>query len=248
MRRIGLTATYLFGLLLATLQVSAQTDRFVDKVVLTNGSIIWGLGELEGQQMKIFLDSQDSITVPVEYVKTLKTGKLNPDLYMERVLGPYCQVSVGVLLGKSYQYTDNEASFSASFTSGYKFKRSLGIGIGVGLNYYIQQRHIPVYLDLQGDIVPGRITPFYQLNAGWSWGSDRTSAAEIDKVKGGFYLKPSVGLKWHFARHSWFLLFSYVHQQATTYYQPIDNWNGSSVTNVEGRQLQRFGISTGLSF
>ncbi|GJM29758.1 MAG: hypothetical protein DHS20C17_23930 [Cyclobacteriaceae bacterium] len=227
---------------------SAQTDRFVDKIVLQNGSIIWGLTEMEQGQVRIFLTEEDSLLIPEKMVKLIKTGKFNPKLYLDRREGPYYELSTGVLVGKGHHSFENEASFSASFTGGYRFKRMLGIGLGVGVNYYTDQRHVPLYLDLQGDWLEGRITPFHQLNVGWSFASDRDHVVQVDQLDGGFYLSPSVGVRWHLATYSWHFKVSYVRQEATRHFEPVDLGNGSSLTSVEERTLQRVGISVGVSF
>jgi hypothetical protein len=96
--------------------------------------------------------------------------------------------------------------------------------------------------------MPGRITPFYQLHGGWSWANERNNPSQIDRIEGGLYLRPALGVKWHFAGYSWQLHVSYVRQQSTVYYEPIDLGNGNVVTNVEDRALQRIGISAGVTF
>ncbi len=234
--------------ILSVTNLIAQTDKYVDRVQLTNGSILWGLSEIEGEQLKLFLTSEDSVILPVSQIRSLKKGRLNPGLYQDRLLGVYYQVAAGVLVGKSYQFSENKGTFSASFVSGYKFNQLWGLGLGMGVDYYPEQRHIPLFVEVQGDLLKGRITPFYQLRTGWSWGEDRRDLEQIDAQEGGFYIQPSVGVKWHFAGHSYHLQLSYVRQEATTRYQPIDFGNGQMVTNVEDRVLQRIGISTGISF
>jgi len=225
-----------------------QTDRFLDKVVLNNGSVIWGITEFQQDYVIIFLSEKDSLTVPVSMIKSLKAQKLNPDLYLERLQGPYYQVSVGALLGKSHNNSENRGSVAASFTSGYKISPLFGLGLGIGINYYPDQIHLPVYLDIQGDLSKGRVTPFYQLSTGWSWADERDNISQIGKVEGGFYLRPALGIRWHFAKHSWHLRLSYVRQNATTRFEPVDFGNGNVITNVEERTFQRMGISTGISF
>lgn len=228
--------------------IFGQTDRFLDKVVLNNGSVLWGVAEFQDETVKVFLSQKDSLSVPISMVKSLKTQKLNPELYLERSQGAYYQVTWGALLGKGNHDSENTSSFAASFTSGYRFKPLLAIGLGVGLNYYPDQIHVPVYLDIQGDLIDGRLTPFYQLSAGWSWADERENISQIGEVQGGFYFRPSLGIRWHFAKHTWHLQLSYMLQNATTYFEPLDFGNGNVITNVEDRTFQRVGISTGISF
>ena len=230
------------------MEIIGQEDRYLDKIVLHNGSIIYGVAEQNDESLTMFLTAQDSISVPISRIKSIKTNQLNPARYLERLEGTYYQVSVGVMLGKTHQNSESNGSFFTSFTSGYKFKPSFGIGLGVGINYYQYQKHVPFYLDVQGDLLENRVTPFYQLSAGWSWADSREETLQDVRVEGGFFLQPSVGVRWHFAKHSWHLKFSYVRQNSTTRFEPIDFGNGNRLTNVEDRTIQRFGISTGISF
>jgi len=236
------------GLLAIQLTAFGQTDRYLDKVVLINGSVIWGVTELQEGTIKVFLNLKDSLSIPVSMIKSLKTQKLNPELYLNRSQGPYYQVTGGVLLGKGHQYLENTGSFAASFTSGYKISPLFGLGLGVGLNYYPEQIHAPVYLDVQGDLLKGRLTPIYQFSAGWSWADERENISQIGEVQGGFYFRPSLSIRWHFAKNSWHLQLSYVLQNSTIRFEPVDYGNGNVITNVEDRTFQRVGISTGISF
>ena len=249
MNRLGIRF-YWTGLLWSCLflPLIGQSDQYLDRVALTNGSVLWGIVEIDEGGVKVYMDDDNLIFVQDSLIKSLKYQKLNPELYLQRANGVYYQVSTGVLLGKQYRYAETGTSLAAWFTSGYKFKRMFGLGLGVGLNYFPQQRHVPLYLDIQGDILPGRVTPFYQLNTGWSWADERDTFANIDKVEGGFFLRPAVGVRWHYPKHSWHLQVSYVRQNATTFYEPVDFGNGSMQTNVEDRVFQRLGLSIGLSF
>jgi hypothetical protein len=249
MNRKVLLSGWLIFLSIAWAQLSyAQTDRRVDKVVLYNGSVIWGISELENGHIKVFLSQQDSLQIPEFMVKSIKTGKFNRELYMDRMKGVYYEVSTGALIGKSYRFSENEPSFTASFTGGYKFTRMLGVGIGVGLNYYPEQRHVPLFVDIQGDWFKGRVSPFYQFDAGWSFASDLYDTNNLERIQGGLFLRPSLGIRAHLATYSWHLKVSYVHQQSTRDFIPIELGNGTMLTSSEDRILQRAGITVGVSF
>ena len=95
-------------------------------------AVLYGVAEQNEEGLTMFLTDQDSISVPISMIKSIKTDQLNPGLYLERLEGTYYQVSVGVMLGKTHQYSENSGNFFTSFTSGYKFKPYLGIGLGLG--------------------------------------------------------------------------------------------------------------------
>jgi len=228
--------------------LSAQSDRYLDKVTLTNGTVMWGISEIEDKAVRVYIDDETSVSVPDSLIKSLKTQKLNPKLYLQRETGVYYELSTGLLVGKGNHSSENETSFTARFTSGYKFHRQFGLGLGLGVDFYPRQRHIPLFVDIQGNLLSGRVTPYYQLSTGWSWAEDRDSNAGIDRLQGGFFIRPGFGVKWHFPKHTWHLQLSYSRQNSTTYYAPIDFGNGNILTNVEERVLQRMGISVGIAF
>ena len=226
----------------------AQETRYLDKVTLNNRSVIWGVAEFSEGSVTVFFTDEDSVSFPLAMVKAVETDRFNPNLYLDRTTGTYYQLTLAMMLGKGHHDSENIGSFSSSVISGYKFMRALGVGIGVGLNYYEDQRHLPLYLDIQGDLLDTRVTPYYQLSMGWSWADGRNTVSQDAKVEGGLYLSPSIGIRWHLAKYSWHLKLSYVRQESTTRFEPIDFGNGNMLTNVENRTLQRVGLGLGVTF
>lgn len=74
----------------------------------------------------------------------------------------------------------------------YPFVNRLSAGIGTGFSLYDQEVLIPLFADVQFDVLkPARLTPFLNCRVGYSF-------APSGDVNGGFYLSPAVGVKANF--------------------------------------------------
>ena len=233
---------------LLSLAGKAQVEKYLDKVVLKNGSVIWGLADVINDQVMVHISDSETVTVPLSQLQDLKTQRVNPQYYQRKVPGPYYQLNAGITLGRTHEDYTTETNFNGSLVAGYKFRRSLGVGIGTGLYYYPQIRAVPIFAELQGDMLNTRFTPSYFIRAGWGLTTDRNQDGQVEDTQGGFYLEPGLGLQWYTAGHSWMLRVSYLRQNSETVYLPLDFGNGNVVTNVETRTFERTTISLGFAF
>ncbi len=241
-------AAILVGLF-CTVQGVAQVDKYLDKVVLKNGSVVWGITEITDDEVLVHMNDEKAISFPLDAIASLKTGKLNPLYFQRKVEGPFYQVNFGVSLGKRHQEFPLEGNPNISVVAGYKFKPLLGVGLGMGWYYFPEFKHTPFFAEVQGDLTKTRVTPFYALRVGWSIASERDVLNNlVDKSKGGFYFEPGAGLKLHAGGHAWLLKVAYLRQRSETTYTPLDIGNGVRILNVEDRTYERTTITLGLVF
>lgn len=227
----------------------AQVEKYMDRLELQNGSVLWGITEIQGDQVVMYLSPSDTISLPKSMIRSLKTQKLNPAFYMVKTPGPFYQVSWGTLIGKSHSQSINQATFSISALGGYKFNSRWSAGLGAGSYYYPQMGILPMFGEVQGDLAESRLTPIYFFRGGWSWAFQRKdNGFAIDDMQGGMFLEPGVGLKWHRAGYALQLKVSYVRQNSKTFFEPLDFGNGTIITNVEKRTFERINLSMGVSF
>lgn len=242
-------AILIVWLLTFSINCLGQVEKYLDKVVLNNGSVIWGIAEMTADEVLVHLDSHQTLSVPLAEVASLQTQKLNPRYYQKSEPGFYYQLVWGITLGKSHVDFPNETSFNISATAGYRFISYFGLGLGVGLYYYPQMRHLPIFLDVQGDLLKTRLTPIYSLRTGWSKAYPRDDLSDqVDETKGGYYLEPGLGLKWQAANHAWQVKVSYLQQHSETIFSPIDFGNGNRLINKETRKFERTTITLGITF
>ncbi len=226
----------------------AQVEKYLDKVTLKNGSVLWGITELQNDQLMVHITPEHTLAIPIAEVVTLKKQKLNPRYYLKKVPGTYYQVNWGITLGKSHNENPTETTFNASLAAGYRFTTGLAVGMGTGIYYYPQIRTVPWFVEVQGDMLRGRITPSYFLRTGWGWSTDRNQSGLVADTKSGYYLEPGIGLRWYAGKYSWILKVGYLRQHSETVYEPLDFGNGNIVSNVETRTFERTTISLGLIF
>ena len=100
-------------------------------------------------------------------------------------------------IGIDFDYVEFSPTIHGVF--GYEFNNHFALGIGTGLNayrggYYV---HIPIYLNIRGDLtrqpIIRDITPYYSIDLGWSIAIDyqatgMTHAAEIGIRHNNAYL------------------------------------------------------------
>ncbi len=228
---------------------SNQPDKYLDKVELQNGSVLWGIVETREQEIVIHFDRGNDLTFPLDQVRSIKKNKLNPHYYQKQDTGRYYRLNLGLLVGKSNQFVPNETSFNASLTAGYRFNPHLATGIGTGIYYYPEARHIPLYAELNGQLMNTRITPAYFVRTGWSWAFGTNDIEEfVDDVEGGLYLEPGMALRWNLPNRVLELAVSYVRQNSTTVWDPVVFGNGNSSQSTTVSTFQRVNLTAGITF
>ena len=235
--------------LLASYTAEAQVDKYLDKVMLKNGSVLWGIAELKEQGVLIHLNGSDSVTLSLDEIEAIKRDKLNPQFYQPEFNTWFYQVNWGIIVGTRTEFSTNEVNFNASAVVGKRFNSKLGLGLGSGLYYYLETRHIPIFAELQGDFIKHRFTPVYFLRTGWSLADERRDIEDfVEWTSGGFYLEPGLGLRIYGLKHDIHLRVSYLSQSSRTKYSPIDFGNGSSTQTTQKRRFERTTFTLGVTF
>lgn len=159
--------------------VAAQRQRCRDKVFIQNGSVLTGkiISWQPGDTLTIETWSGIRMKVPdmvVHHVEqqcpALKAGAgLDEALpYSFREKGWY-HFTRGSVLGSI-----GDVDFALQHSSGYKFNRFLGVGLGVGVDNLSYQRNetvptYPVFAEIRGFIHPKRLSAFYALGGGYAF-------------------------------------------------------------------------------
>ncbi len=235
--------------LLASSTTEAQVDKYLDKVMLKNGSVLWGITELREYGVLIHLNESDSLTLSLDEIEAIKRDKLNPVFYQPEFNTWFYQINWGVTVGKRNDFSTNQVNFNASAVMGKRFNSRLGLGLGSGLYYYLETRHIPIFVELQGDLLKRRFTPAYFVRAGWSLADERRDLEDfVDWTRGGFYLEPGLGLRIYGLKHSIHLRVSYLSQGSKTKFSEVDFGNGSSSQTTQKRRFERTTFTLGVTF
>jgi len=228
---------------------NAQVDKYLDKVMLKNGSVLWGITELREQGVLVHLSDQDSIIVSMDEIEAIKTDKLNPQYYQPKDRTWFYQLDWGLTVGKRSDFSINEVNFNASAVFGKRFKPMVNLGLGTGIYYFQETRHIPIFAELQGDLIQHRVTPVYFIRVGWSLADERKDIEEfVDWTSGGFYFQPGVGLRIYGHKHAIHVRVSYLSQSSETQFNLVDFGNGSSLQTRQNRRFERTTFTLGVTF
>lgn len=107
-------------------------------------------------------------------------------------------------------------------TAGYRFSEYLRVGPGIGLRYYFPAHHLrkaksplsmPIYLNVRGQFMSclyRDVVPYYSFNIGGA-------------VNDGFFIRPTIGLKFGTLRNSFLLNLSYLGQSLKTLDDPFES-------------------------
>ena len=80
---------------------------------------------------------------------------------------------------------------------GYQYSQHVGVGLGLGvisLNASSGENLIPLTFEFRGYLREGKVSPFYNLSAGYAFAPNFLSNRILD-ASGGFYSHQSLGLK-----------------------------------------------------
>ena len=131
-----------------------------------------------------------------ENFKKIKKVKLFEGNYYHKEKGSWHEFYMGLMTGKTGEYSKNENHMSLELIIGHRFNRYLGLGLGTGYQSYSGVDAVPIFLSITGDFLNERITPYYFINAGYGFGIDRSDEWDnYSEVKGGLMYNPGIGFK-----------------------------------------------------
>jgi hypothetical protein len=215
------------------------------RIELKNGDILKGkILEQTDTHLKVRLSPENILRLSQTEIQQIIVDTLR----FPARKGYHLQIMSGVLLGKSHAVNEftperNFASFSFHIFQGYRFHHAFSLGATTGLDYYQGIAMMPLALTIQGDISNRCVTPFYDVSVGiaTNW---LTQKSENQSVKGGFFFAPQVGLKFHLAGQSAFLLsVGYQQQRVVNQYE---QWWGTWIE--EKINFRRLSLRIGASF
>lgn len=227
-----------------------------DVIRLKDGSTLRGqIQEVkhEGNTLSFRTWNGVLIDLPRSQVRRIKQRCNNGDVvataprtydFAER--GWYHHTRAGLLTGQAY-YGDNLQGFQLQHSSGRKFSRLLGAGLGFGLEYFDPTGNdaasYPVFAEVRGFLLPNRITPFYTLGGGWAFTGQSTGErwGLTDTWKGGWLAQVEIGYRIgnHFTVHCGLRL-----QQKTREW--TSNWGPESGSGADRILHKRFSAGVGL--
>lgn len=198
-----------FALFIAIVSVNAQAVQEV--VHLKNGSVIRGvvIEQIPNKSVKvqtsdgsIFVYEYDDIEKISKEVSQRK-DKIKSHLSNDRDISGYRgYVDFGYVFGTG---TFKDSKMELTTSHGYQINNHFFLGGGVGVNYlfgseksYLSQEDIvilPVFANFRAYLLNGDISPFFDFKGGYSFVVTEMEDEYGDKLSGGLYVAPSLGVR-----------------------------------------------------
>lgn len=233
---------------------SQQGYKTTDVVYTKEGSVFRGeiVAYTPGESLSLKISESSTIIIQDNRIKKIVQGAEGKGKrakgkreYAFRERGLYNLSSVHIAAGATAANGEFIVDLGAHHVAGFQFNRFLGVGLGVGMDYYYigaGQNIMPVYAEARGYFKAENFTPMYSLAAGYGFAFEKEEN-NITDAKGGFLLYPALGFRMGgSANANYFLDFGVKIQRATFTYQ--DWWD----TRVNKMTYNRLVLRTGILF
>ena len=254
---------YVFSILLFLFFANtlyAQEEKPLDVIYLKNGSVFKGrvVNYQQGKQVELKIDDDRVFVFDAKTIRRIiqegdieKEAKQSKTLrikkeYQFREKGWYNTTYISVAIGGSaFDAVETDLGFGVSTVIGYKFNRLLGVGAGIGMDYYYSgsgKNFMPVFGEIKGYVLSRNITPTYSFAAGYGFTFEDENR-NIEKTKGGMMIYPAVGFRFGGSKAMNFVFDAGVKIQKGTF--TYQQWE---VTNEYQMTYKRLVLRAGVTF
>ncbi len=202
--------TLLFSL--TTLALTAQQEVRLDYLHLHGGSFLKGQikDTLDGAILQFQLADKSLMEVPIALVKKHKKSNERQWLYEDGRSaisdGFYSRLSFQFLTGSGgspgfYGYSGGNYRVEPSFgfAMGMYLEKWLAVGVGTGLDFYIDRRVIPFFLESRIHLGKNSNSPFFGAEIGYGFLMDKREFGDdfegSVEERAGFFAYPSIGMR-----------------------------------------------------
>lgn len=243
-----------FSLIITTLffcsfSVWGQQNEKKSKVKLKDGSLLQVLivENVPGDYIKVELTSNQETTIKYAEIVSIKQKDFSYTGRYQRDNGLFWEGCFAFAFGQASENGGApRAGMELGATINYRLNPFISAGIGVEpMVFFINNEtvFIPVYARFKGLLLEHRVTPYYTLDGGWSF-AEKTASSEALDVKGGWFLRNTVGVQvGHFS-----VGVGYQLQKVTTTKEPEWWWGPSEQTIEEERLMKNVVFTTNFTF
>jgi len=239
-------------LIFISVQINAQkSDISKDKLVLKNGSIIYGelLNYNPSKIIEFKLTDNTVLSIPDSNIVSIQTNYISDKNDMSGSNTKKIYSYVAFDLSPSNSVSNNRYGSSSSGTGigteysiQYRLSKYLFTGIGIGVqtyNTFEKAVFYPVYADIMTLVNSSKTTPFFRVQLGYSSVSS-SNENHLTGFEGGLMFNPAFGIKFGTKHLDYTLDFNYKYQKASFDYK----YNNSSSTKdiIYKRFAFRFGV------
>lgn len=256
---ISTISIFLFLFSFSTQELSAQAGKKEDVITLKDGTLLYGwiLEQEVGKFIRLELVGGSILVIEQEKIAQVTrlpsrfrrvnrsyNYKLKPIMYREKGLYSYVSPQFSFRNGRNRRtgFDGTRMDVGIHLRVGYRISRFLALGMGAGIDNTEGGVYMPIYMDISGDVLRKRVTPHYQISAGYGYGGEPTWPN--DRIEGGFMSFMGVGYKIHTqSKLEWTVVGGYKFQNSSE--------RGNSFSGVTGttefRDVRRAGITLQIS-
>ena len=192
------------------MSISAQQVSEKDMIYLKNGSIFFG-------ELVAYGKHEVSFKMPDNLTATFKKSEIKQivmagQTYNDSIQGEPQQTYEMKEYPKRGMYNITYGSFNTSSSAfnrgiisglgidnitGKQFNKYVGLGLGIGFHSMypgVGENNMPVFLDFRGYLREKKVSPYYNLSAGYAF-AFKNEEKGINDVKGGYVFHPALGFK-----------------------------------------------------
>jgi len=260
-------------------QAQQKTDQTTHTITLKDGTIYQGVIKqyIEGEKLILQLGPNIIKTIKDKDIKMLvqdgtatAVSENNPITlstpdkpYNFQEKGLYFESNAQLMLGSSafFSLPENgdrmnkiDPGIGAQLIGGYQINRFIGVGAGVGLDYYYLnsgETLLPVFADVRGYLLKRNVSPMYKLQAGYGFAFKDEDRNMVD-AEGGLMWYPALGVRFGAAKSANFMLDFGVKVQKADYIFNASNfqtwWNIREVRVKNDMTYRRFVVRTAILF
>lgn len=255
------TALRIVGLIILLLSNLTQGAAQSGKVLLDNGSVLYGeVAELNLEKLSIQVGS-DRIDLAIDNISLIKIKKRsdsiqNIDMALYRRLsknsfrGVEKNIQLGVLHGRRDEDVAAKSLFSMSLQLNYRYSQFLQGGIAVGYDHFNEFGTFPVQLVYRGDLSSKWSTLFYYVSAGYGFTKlleTDDALAGIDRARGGMTYRAGLGYGWRMEKVGFELTAGWKRQSVEMVYEfgdliGLPTENATTLKRLINRAEIKFGV------
>lgn len=192
---------------LLALSTKAQEEVRLDRLYLHGGSFLQGqiIDTLQGAVLQLKLQNDSTMLVPISLVHKAKKSDRQQQLFADGRTaisdGLYTRLSFQLLSGTGISYSAGKYRVDPSFgfSMGMYLHKWLAVGVGTGIDFYIERRVVPLYLESRVHWGKNSHSPFVGMQLGYSFLMDKREFFEgfegRVRERGGVIFYPSIGYR-----------------------------------------------------
>jgi hypothetical protein len=243
------------AILLLLVSTVAYSQSRVAKIRLKNGNKLEGevIEMVPDDYIRIRIIQGQEITLPFDQIYKFKNNSFSYQSFSRFQDGYFNYTSIGFTFLSTDESSDLDGlDWNLHTLNGYRFHSNYKVGIGIGIDRYLQTSAAPIYLGGRVDIGNKHFVPTVYANLGyapmWEKENRKDQWSNIVNIRGGAYWELGGGLTFRNIHSNFSFNLGYKHQSSEIEYDNIGWWGNTEGTEIEKHQYRNITFTFGMTF